>query len=81
MSIIKEQLEQAELFLKAWRDAELAVTSAQSYSISGRSLTRANLSEIRQQINYWETKVRDLNRKQLGLKPRRKIFGTIPIDS
>ncbi|MEN8702488.1 DUF6148 family protein [Bacillus infantis] len=81
MPSIKEQLEQAELFLKAWRDAELAVASAQSYSISGRSLTRANLSEIRQQINYWETKVRDLNRKQLGLKPRRKIFGTIPIDS
>lgn len=43
----------AEQKLKLWLDAENAVALSQSYTIEGRSLTRANLSEIRQMIEYW----------------------------
>lgn len=46
-------LEQAEAKLAAWMEADDAVTKGQSYSIGGRSLTRANASEIRNNITYW----------------------------
>ncbi|MDT2270063.1 DUF6148 family protein [Paenibacillus larvae] len=36
-------LQEAQTHLKAWLEAEMAVASAQSYTIAGRSLTRANL--------------------------------------
>lgn len=50
-------LERAKKHLEAWLNAELAVTTGQSYSIGSRSLTRANLSEIMQQIKYWKNQV------------------------
>ncbi len=49
--------ERAKQHLEAWLDAELAVSTGQSYSIGTRSLTRANLSEIRKQINFWRNEV------------------------
>lgn len=54
-------LERAKLHLNAWLDAELAVSSGQSYSIGSRSLTRANLTEIRKQIQFWRNEVAKLN--------------------
>lgn len=50
-------LDRAKKHLEAWLDAELSVSSGQSYSIGSRSLTRANLTEIRKQIDYWQNKV------------------------
>ena len=60
-------LERARKHLDAWYNAELAVSTGQSYSIGPRSLTRANLQEIRKQILYWEDKVKMLK----GTKRRR----------
>lgn len=54
-------LERATVHLQAWLDAELAVSTGQSYSMGSRSLTRANLSEIRKQITYWENRLATLN--------------------
>lgn len=34
--------------------AEKAVLNGQSYTINGRSLTRANLKEIREGREYWQ---------------------------
>ncbi len=53
---------QAEAQLDAWIAASLAVASNQSYSIGGRSLTRADAGEIREQIEFWDAKVRSLSR-------------------
>ena len=50
-------LSQAEAKLTLWLAAEEAVASSQSYTLSGRTLTRANLKEIRETIDYWERKV------------------------
>ena len=50
-------LEIAKKHLNAWLTAELEVTTHQSYTIGSRSLTKANLSEIRQQIEYWRNQV------------------------
>lgn len=54
-------LVQAEAHLAAWLAADTAVASGQSYTIGSRSLTRANASEIRENIDYWQTKVNQLS--------------------
>ena len=53
-------LTQAQAQLDAWIAASLAVASNQSYSIGGRSLTRANATEIKNMIDYWENRVLQL---------------------
>lgn len=61
----------AETQLAAYLDAETAVLSGQSYTIAGRSLSRANLAEIREGIKYWDSMV---NKKaRTGMKVK---FGT-----
>ena len=49
-------LETAKRHLDAWLEAELAVTNAQSYTIGSRTMTKANLTEIRKSIEYWQGK-------------------------
>lgn len=46
-------LAQAEEQLSLWIAASTAVAGNQSYTIKDRSLTRADASEIRKQIDYW----------------------------
>lgn len=65
--------------LEKWLDAELAIINGQSYSIDGRSLTRASLSEVRNQIDYWKnelSKTENINRR--GGKNR--VFRVVPRD-
>lgn len=55
-------LAQAEAQLSSWLAASTAVASNQSYTINNRSLTRANATEIREQINFWNNMVQRLDR-------------------
>ena len=67
-------LAQAEAKLQTWLDAEDRVAAGQSYTINGRSLTRANLKEIRETITYWNNQVQRLNRGGIrvgGITPTR----------
>lgn len=64
-------LERAKTHLNAWLDAELAVSAAQSYTIGSRTLTRANISEIRKQIEFWQNKYDELTIKENSGKIRR----------
>ena len=60
----------------AWLEAEYAVAVAgQSYTIGSRTLTRANLSEIRKAIDYWQGK---LNRVESG--GRIRLRRSVPLD-
>lgn len=61
--------------LKIWLDAEAAVATGQSYQIGSRSLTRANLAEIRKQIEFWEKRL--VKARQTG---KRRIYYGIPAD-
>jgi len=61
MSLI--DLERAKRHLEAWLNAELAVSTGQSYSLGSRSLTRANLSEINKQIIFWRNEISRLEGK------------------
>lgn len=71
-------LERARMHLEAWYKAELAISTGQSYSIGTRSLTRANLTEVVKQIEYWKKEVAKLERNPSGKMRRAKRF--IPRD-
>jgi hypothetical protein len=64
-------LERAKTHLEAWLNAELKVSNGQSYSIGSRSLTYANISEIRKQIEYWKNQIANLEALDSGRKNMR----------
>jgi hypothetical protein len=59
-------LPQAEAQLTAWLAASTAVSQGQAYTIGSRSLSRANAREIREQIQFWDSKVKELDRSPGG---------------
>ena len=68
-------LEKAQKHLDASLQAEMQVTNAQSYTIGSRTLTKANLTEIRNAIEYWQQKVTILeNLKKNNGRSRVKRF-------
>ena len=72
-------LETAQKHLDAWLEAELTVTTGQSYTIGSRVLTRANLTEIRNAIDYWNKKAIALeNAKKAG--GRNRVRRVVPRD-
>ena len=52
----------AESKLALWLDAEAQLALGQAVSFEGRTLTRASLAEVRQQISYWEERVNRASR-------------------
>lgn len=54
-------LAQAEAQLELWLGASTAVAKRQSYTIGDRSLTLADAGEIRDQVTYWDKKVKELS--------------------
>lgn len=59
-------LSQAEAQLASWLAADTAVSQGQAYTIGMRSLTRANAAEIRENIQFWDSKVKELARSAGG---------------
>ncbi|MEA0565323.1 DUF6148 family protein [Lysinibacillus irui] len=64
-------LEEAQENLRVWLEAERSIANAQSYTISNRSLTKANLSEVAKRITYWQNKVAELEMIRNGKRIRR----------
>ncbi|HSF94834.1 MAG TPA: DUF6148 family protein [Thermohalobaculum sp.] len=58
---------QAEAQLALWLAADSAVAANQSYTIQGegssRTLTRADAKEIRENLQFWDAKAKELDRK------------------
>lgn len=59
-------LTQAQTALQNWIDADVAASSNQSYTIGGRSISRVDAAEIRNNINYWSKNVAALQRQAIG---------------
>lgn len=59
--------------LDLWLEAEAKVAGGQSYTIGDRTMTRADLSEIRSQIRFWEGRVEQLERRQSNRSKTRQI--------
>lgn len=70
-------LETAMAHLNAWLQAELSVSTGQSYRMGSRQLERANLSEIRQQVKFWRREVEVLQSKS---KSSRRVMRVVPRD-
>lgn len=65
--------------LNTWLEAEEVVATGQSYSIGSRNLTRADLSDIRQEIEYWNDKVSEIDMIAKN-KGRNKVRRAVPRD-
>lgn len=63
----------AQTQLDAYLAAETAVLGNQSYTIAGRSMTRADLGEIRRGITYWNNQVRLLTQSAGGRGRSRNV--------
>ena len=50
--------------LNTWLEAEEAVATGQSYQIGNRMLTRADLKQIREQMEYWAGKLAQAEAKE-----------------
>lgn len=64
--------------LKTWLAAEEAVATGQNYQIGTRMLTRANLKEVRQEIEYWAGKLAEVKAEE-SRNGRNRIFRFIPL--
>lgn len=55
MAIISKKI--CEQKLNTWLEAEDKIAAGQSYQIGSRMLTRADLSAVREEIEYWSGKL------------------------
>lgn len=73
-------LADAQSQLTIWLAASAAVAASQSYEIpqgtGQRKLTRANAAEIRQQVEFWDQKVKQLTSASAG--GRRRVRYVVP---
>lgn len=74
MSRVK--LEEAKTMYKLWSDAERALASSQSYTIAGRSLTRADMSTVLERKKYYGRIIDEL---ETGRR-RSKVRSITPFD-
>ena len=44
---------EAKEHLQAWLEADLALATGKEYTIGNRRLTRANVQEVKDRINFW----------------------------
>lgn len=72
-------LETAKKHLEMWLEAESEVAINQAYTIGGKSFTRANLGEIRKQIEYWSNKVQSLE-NIAKRKGRNRVYRVVQRD-
>lgn len=71
-------LEIAKEHLDQWLEAELELTTHQSYQIGKRSLTLADLDMVGERITYWSGMVEKLKRLSTG--GRNRTYEIIPRD-
>ncbi len=77
---LKNRIEKIKTALDMYYEAEIAIIGgAQSYSVGSRSLTRANLAEIRQAIHDYENLLTILE-NQLNGRGRNLLIKAVPID-
>lgn len=77
MAIFSKKLCQDKL--NTWLAAEEAVATGQSYQIGTRMLTRADLKAIRQQMEYWATRLAEAEAEEQN-GGRNRAFRIVPRD-
>jgi hypothetical protein len=72
-------LREAQKHLDAWLEAELEITTHQSYKLGEQQLTMADLGDVRKNIEYWDGKVKQLSREQAA-GGRNRAYHAVPRD-
>ena len=62
-----------------WLEAEAAVATGQAYQIGTRSLTRADLEDIRDEIEYWAEKLAEAEAEESS-GGRNRVYHFVPRD-
>ena len=65
--------------LNTWLEAEESVATGQRYQIGTRMLTRANLKEIRQEMEYWAGKLQECEAEE-KTGGRNRLYRFVPRD-
>ena len=72
-------LEIAKKHLEMCLEAEEKVLVNQSYTIAGKTYTRADLAQIRAEIKYWDNEVKKITSRQ-GRRGRNRAYRIVPRD-
>lgn len=73
-------LDEARQHFEAWKAAELALATGQSYSIAGRTLTRVNLDDVKKQMAYWAKIIDRLEAELTGRRAPSSQRRYVPTD-
>lgn len=77
---LEYRIEKIKASLDQYYEAEIQIlTGAQQYSLGSRSLTRANLGEVRRAIKELENLLEKLN-SELNGTGRNRMVGVVPLD-
>lgn len=76
---IHDRINMIQARLSRYREAEDAILSAQSYSLEGMQLTRANLKDVQNMIASLERELASLERAALKTG-RSRIRMIVPVD-
>lgn len=77
MALFSKKL--CEQKLKTWLEAEDAIATGQRYQIDDRSLTRADLYDVRKEIEFWAARLAECeNEERYG--GRIRAFRFVPRD-
>ena len=77
MTIFSKEVCKQKLAL--WLNAESRVATGQRYQIGDRSLTRADLRQIREQIEYWGGKLAEAEAEEKH-RGRNRVYRALPRD-
>lgn len=72
-------LEIARKHLEEWLEAELEITTHQSYRLGDQSLTMADLDMVGRRIEYWRQQAAKLERMERS-GGRNRIYHAVPRD-
>lgn len=62
MAVFSKELCQKKL--NTWMKAEEAIATGQSYQIGSRMLTRADLKQVREEMEYWAGKLAEASAEE-----------------
>ena len=65
--------------LETWLAAEEAIATGQRYQIGTRMLTRADLKEVREEMEYWAGKLAEAEAEE-KVNGRNRVFHFVPRD-
>ena len=77
MAVFTKELCQKKM--NTWLAAEEAVATGQSYQIGTRTLTRADLKQIREELEYWGKKLAEAEAEEKS-GGRNRMYRFLPRD-